>query len=313
MASNNLVTVLGVLLPLLMAGCDTMRGHSERNLRIERAVQDSLDPTKAQTLVGVSLTLPRERTWRIFDNDPFGYFTAGRRLGTYHTAGVAVSRQYPLTTEYSAPEQLQKVVDASLRNPLPRETEVEKVKTSLATGLAPYCVRYTKRAKAVDAARPAPGGLIYHQSGYGCRHPIDASIFVDISYSELGPHEKLVETEVEARANQFLRSVQLVRPNARGSEAAIVGLELQAGTDGQYVEVVSTARTYDAERQGIRPGDRIVEVDGTSTKGLSLAEVTEKLGGAAGTKTRVVASRQGESETLTFTVTRLPARWYVPW
>lgn len=57
-----------------------------------------------------------------------------------------------------------------------------------------------------------------------------------------------------------------------------------------------------AAKSGLKPGDRIVKIDGTSTNGLELGKVAELLRGAAGTHVKVTVLRG--TETRTFTVKR---------
>jgi len=59
-----------------------------------------------------------------------------------------------------------------------------------------------------------------------------------------------------------------------------------------------------AYNAGIRPGDVILKVDDKSTEGLSTSEVADMLKGPKGTVVKIVVSREGYPEQLTFTVTR---------
>src|SRR5262249_17779339 len=59
-----------------------------------------------------------------------------------------------------------------------------------------------------------------------------------------------------------------------------------------------------AYNAGLRPGDVIVKVDDKSTDGLSTTEVADMLKGPKGTVVRIVVTREGYAEQLTFTVTR---------
>src|SRR5437667_3577537 len=59
-----------------------------------------------------------------------------------------------------------------------------------------------------------------------------------------------------------------------------------------------------AYNAGLRPGDMIVKVDDKSTDGLTTTEVAELLKGPKGTVVKVVVTREGYTDPLTFTVTR---------
>jgi carboxyl-terminal processing protease len=59
-----------------------------------------------------------------------------------------------------------------------------------------------------------------------------------------------------------------------------------------------------AFRAGIRPGDVILSVDGKSAEGLSTSEVADMLKGPKGTVVHIAMKRVGDTDNLSFTVTR---------
>lgn len=59
-----------------------------------------------------------------------------------------------------------------------------------------------------------------------------------------------------------------------------------------------------AARIGLMPWDRIIEIEGESTEGISLTEAVDKLTGPAGTEVTIKVYREGETEPLDFTITR---------
>lgn len=63
---------------------------------------------------------------------------------------------------------------------------------------------------------------------------------------------------------------------------------------GEGVAVSEPYEGYPAMEGGIRAGDLILDVDGRSTKGLGTDEVSKMLKGQAGTKVKVVTSRNGQ-------------------
>ena len=72
-----------------------------------------------------------------------------------------------------------------------------------------------------------------------------------------------------------------------------LGLELTV-QDGE-VTVVSPVAESPGERAGIRPGDRVLSIDGTTTKEMTLAEAIRRMKGAAGTKVALEIMREGFS------------------
>ena len=59
-----------------------------------------------------------------------------------------------------------------------------------------------------------------------------------------------------------------------------------------------------AYNAGLRPGDIIIKVDEKATDGLTTTEVADMLKGQKGTIVKIVVTREGYNEPLTFTVTR---------
>lgn len=59
-----------------------------------------------------------------------------------------------------------------------------------------------------------------------------------------------------------------------------------------------------AAKAGLLPWDRIVEIEGESTEGISLLEAVKKLTGPSGTKVSIGIYREGTPEKLTFTIER---------
>lgn len=87
-------------------------------------------------------------------------------------------------------------------------------------------------------------------------------------------------------------SGRIVQPFPR--EYAGVGIEL--GAEGGRPVVVRVIPGSPAAAGGLRPGDRVVAVDGLSTTGWRLAEVVAALRGEAGSHVFVTVRRDGSSE-----------------
>jgi carboxyl-terminal processing protease len=85
-----------------------------------------------------------------------------------------------------------------------------------------------------------------------------------------------------------------------------VGMTIQPQlVDGKIeIFVLYPAENTPAFRAGIKPGDRVLTVDGKSTEGMDTAGVASMLKGPRGTHVSVVMSREGQSKNLTFDLTR---------
>ena len=84
------------------------------------------------------------------------------------------------------------------------------------------------------------------------------------------------------------------------------GIGVQFNIFKDTIMVVSPISGGPSERLGIRAGDRIVEVDGKNTAGIGITnrDVMKLLKGPKGTVVQVGIKREGESELLTFDITR---------
>lgn len=93
--------------------------------------------------------------------------------------------------------------------------------------------------------------------------------------------------------------------------------EMQVETKGEFggigieitlregiLTVISPIEGTPAIRAGILPGDRIVEIEGESTKGITIFEAVKQLRGTPGEPVSIKVMRIGESELLDFTIVR---------
>lgn len=92
------------------------------------------------------------------------------------------------------------------------------------------------------------------------------------------------------------------------SQAALsgsyAGIGAEMDTAGEEPVVVGVFRDTPADRAGLRPGDVIVDVNGSATKGTPLDVVVSKVRGPAGTAVSLTVRRAGATEPITFTITR---------
>jgi carboxyl-terminal processing protease len=97
---------------------------------------------------------------------------------------------------------------------------------------------------------------------------------------------------------------ELARFSREQLGAAYGGLGMQIEDQDGVVTVTRVFPNTPAESGGVRAGDRILAVDGQSTRGLKLEEVSKRLIGVAGTRVDVAFSRAGIPEPLRGTYTR---------
>ena len=71
-----------------------------------------------------------------------------------------------------------------------------------------------------------------------------------------------------------------------------------------WVTVVAPMEGTPAYRQGLRAGDKIIEIDGKSTEGMNTFEASKLMRGEAGTKVSLKVEREGQDEDLEYTIER---------
>jgi carboxyl-terminal processing protease len=82
------------------------------------------------------------------------------------------------------------------------------------------------------------------------------------------------------------------------------GLGITLGTADGYPTVVTTLEDTPAYRLGIQGGDKIVEIEGVSTKDWKSEQAVTKLRGREGTQVVITITREGLPDSLHYTITR---------
>jgi len=82
------------------------------------------------------------------------------------------------------------------------------------------------------------------------------------------------------------------------------GLGITITIKDDKLMVVSPLEDTPAYKAGIKAEDIISEIEGTSTKGITIDEAVKKLRGPKGTQVTITVVRKGEAQPLTFTLTR---------
>jgi carboxyl-terminal processing protease len=82
------------------------------------------------------------------------------------------------------------------------------------------------------------------------------------------------------------------------------GLGIEVTQEGGYIKVISPIDETPAARAGVRPGDFITHLNGTSVQGLTLQEAVDQMRGQRGTQIKLTIRRQGAERPLELTLTR---------
>jgi len=88
------------------------------------------------------------------------------------------------------------------------------------------------------------------------------------------------------------------------TEGSYEGVGMTIGERDGFVVVISPFEGTPAWRAGLKPGDRIIRINDTSTIGWKVDKVSKHLRGPRGTKVKVTVYRPAINDTLTFIITR---------
>lgn len=92
--------------------------------------------------------------------------------------------------------------------------------------------------------------------------------------------------------------IDLITNGKYGGVGVTIGLR-----DG-YVTVINLLEGFSAAKQGVEVGDRIIEVEGKETKGMSLEGIRQFVRGAPGTELKMKIEREGEKKHIDFVLMR---------
>ena len=120
-----------------------------------------------------------------------------------------------------------------------------------------------------------------------------------VSYVEEVSDQKLIEAAINGMLSSldphssFLdaKSFQYLNEQTQGKFG---GLGLEVTMENGVVKVVSPIDDTPAYRAGLKPGDYIISLDGTTVVGMSLTEAVDKMRGKVGTKIKLTIRRGTE-------------------
>lgn len=82
------------------------------------------------------------------------------------------------------------------------------------------------------------------------------------------------------------------------------GLGIEVIMEGGFLEIISPIEDSPAEKAGIKPGDKIISIDGEVIRGLDIVEASKKLRGKIGTTINLQIKREGTVKLLNLKIKR---------
>jgi carboxyl-terminal processing protease len=134
---------------------------------------------------------------------------------------------------------------------------------------------------------------------------------VTANYVDSLPQSELYRRAVDGLLDElgdphslYLSEARLARLNEQTS-GSYVGLGLRFDARDGWLTVIAPLQGSPAERAGVSTGDRILEIDGQSTRGLTPDEASNMLRGRPGTTARLVVERAADGQVLRLSLPRL--------
>ena len=138
----------------------------------------------------------------------------------------------------------------------------------------------------------------------------EAITVIQSEYVEEVEPKRLIYGALKGMVESLDRHSQFLDPGAYSEmqvetkgEFGGVGLEITISKDG-VLTVVSPMDDTPAAKGGLRPQDKIVKIDGESTRGISLHEAVVKLRGRAGSRVNLTILREEENRMFEVSLTR---------
>lgn len=138
----------------------------------------------------------------------------------------------------------------------------------------------------------------------------EAITVVRSDYVEVVTPKALIYGALKGMIGGLDRHSQFMEPEAYSEmkvdtkgEFGGVGLEISLSDEGVLM-VVAPLDDTPSSRAGLKPNDRIVKIDGESTRGFGLSDAVKVLRGRAGSKVVLTVLRESENKVFDVTLTR---------
>ncbi|TFB24360.1 PDZ domain-containing protein [Filobacillus milosensis] len=137
-----------------------------------------------------------------------------------------------------------------------------------------------------------------------------AMSLLEENYVDEISHEELIEGAIEGVVNKLddpyseYMDPETMKQFQSQIESTFEGIGAEVTKREGYITIVTPLKGTPAEKAGIRPNDRIIEVDGESLEGYTVFEAVTLIRGEKGTDVTLTIDRPGEEQPFEVVITR---------
>ena len=137
----------------------------------------------------------------------------------------------------------------------------------------------------------------------------DAITIIESEYVEEKPPKDLIYGALEGMLGGLDDYSQFMDPESYNeikveTKGEFGGIGIEIGIRDKMLTIIAPMDGTPAEKVGLKAGDKIIKVEGKSTKDMKLSGAVKVLRGKPGTKVEITVSREDEEKPLDFTIVR---------
>lgn len=133
--------------------------------------------------------------------------------------------------------------------------------------------------------------------------------YLNATYVDTLQVESLVETAIKGMLSELdphstYLDKEEMKAQAESVDGSFSGVGVEYNILNDTLMIVGTVANGPAEKVGVVPNDRIVEIDGVNVVGIKRSDVPSKLRGEKGSQVEITVVRRGVDQLLKFNITR---------
>lgn len=171
----------------------------------------------------------------------------------------------------------------------------------LSAGITTFALMFGDE-KAVDVGTPADRSEF--DKLYSAFDTLKDGYFKEVDESELinGAINGMLEALGDPYSDYM--NVEEAQNFHQSISSSFEGIGAEISEQEGYIVIVSPLKGSPAEKAGLKPNDKVLEVDGESLQGISSTEAVLKIRGEKGTKVELTIQRPGTDEPITVPIVR---------